>query len=88
MPKIYQPKIRCKDGGSYFYKNKKYRRSKKEKNVFVSYFISGIPKFFYMGFFRKYSMFRRSIPLSSCISNMSSDIKQHSCKVLSSENVN
>ena len=57
-------KIKCKDGGSYFYKNKKYRRLEKEKNVFFSYFISGIPKFSYMGFFRKYSMFRRSIPLT------------------------
>ena len=24
--KIYQPKIKCKDGGSYFYKNQNYRR--------------------------------------------------------------
>ena len=35
---------------------------KEKKNVFFSYFISGIPKFSYMGFFRKCSMFHRSIP--------------------------
>ena len=34
-----------------------------EKNVFFSYFISGIPNFSYMGFLRKCLMFRRSIPL-------------------------
>ena len=38
-------KIKCKEGGSYFHKNKKYRRLEKE----------------YMDFFRKCSMFRRSI---------------------------
>ena len=30
---IYQPKIKCKDGGSNFYKNKKYRRLEKEKKI-------------------------------------------------------
>ena len=35
-----------------------------KKSVFFSYFISGIPKFSYMGFFRKSSMFHQSIPLS------------------------
>ena len=35
---------------------------KKKKNVFFSYFIWGIPNFSYIGFFRKCSMFRRSIP--------------------------
>ena len=35
-------KIKCKEGGSYFHKNKKYRRLEKE----------------YMDFFRKCSMFR------------------------------
>ena len=58
-----QPKVKCKDGGSYFYKNKKYRRLEKEKNVSFSYFISGIPNFSHMGFFRECLMFRRSIPL-------------------------
>ena len=61
--RIYQPKIKCKEGGSSFYKNQKYKRLEIEKKVFFSYFISEIPKFFYMGFFRKCSMFRRSIPL-------------------------
>ena len=57
--------MKCKDGGSYFWKNKKYRRLEKEKkNVFFGYFISEIPNFSYMGFFRKCSMFRWSIPLN------------------------
>ena len=44
--------VKCKDGGSYFYKNQKYRRlGKEKKNVFFSYFISGIPNFSYMSFF-------------------------------------
>ena len=55
--------MKRKDGGSYFYKNKKYRRLEKEKYVFFSYFILVIPNFSYMNFFRKCSMFRRSIPL-------------------------
>ena len=33
---IYQPKIKCKDGGSHFYKNHKYRRLEKEKKKFFS----------------------------------------------------
>ena len=33
---IYQPKIKCKDEGSYFYKNQKYRRMEKEKKIFFS----------------------------------------------------
>ena len=37
----------------------------KKKNVFFSYFTSVIPEFSYMDFFRKCSMFRRSIPLSN-----------------------
>ena len=32
--KIYQPKIKCKDGGSYFHKNKKYRQLEIEQNIF------------------------------------------------------
>ena len=39
-------KIKCEEGGSYFYKNQKYWRLEKE----------------YMNFFRKCSMFRRSTP--------------------------
>ena len=34
---------------------------KKKKIVFFNYFISEIPDFSYMGFFRKCSMFRRSM---------------------------
>ena len=60
---IYQPKIKCKDGGSYFYKNQKYRSLEIEKKIFFSYFVSEIPNLSYMCFFRKCSMFRRSIPL-------------------------
>ena len=51
----------------YFYRNKKYRRLEKEKNVFFSYFISGIPNFSYMVFIRKCSMFRRSTRLSEVL---------------------
>ena len=36
----------------------------KKKNAFFSYFISGISEFSYMGSSRKFSMFRRSIPLN------------------------
>ena len=57
MSWIYQPKRKCKDGGSYFYKSQKYRQLENEKNVFFSYFISGIPKFSFTGFLRKCSMF-------------------------------
>ena len=60
---IYQLKIKCKDGGSYFYKNKKYRRLQIEKKLLFSYFILEIPNFSHMGFFREWSMFRWSIPL-------------------------
>ena len=42
---ISQPKIKCKDGGSYFYKNQKYRLLEMEKNIFFSYFSSEIPNF-------------------------------------------
>ena len=33
---IYQPKTKYKHGGSYFYKNKKYRRLEKEIKIFFS----------------------------------------------------
>ena len=39
------------------------------------YFISEIPNFFYMGFFRKFSMFHWSIPLKSLLSSSSLIIK-------------
>ena len=42
---------------------------KRKKNVFFSYFISGIPNFSYMGFFRKCSIFRWSIPLRVLLYN-------------------
>ena len=45
-------KIKIKDGW------------KTKKNIFFSYFISGIPQFSNMGFFTKCSMFRRSILLN------------------------
>ena len=38
-------KKKRKDGGSYFYKNQKYRPLEKEINTFFSYFISEIPNF-------------------------------------------
>ena len=41
-------KIKCKDRGSYFYKNKKNRR----KQFFFSYFISEIPNISYVRFIR------------------------------------
>ena len=34
--KIYQPKIKCKSGGSYFEENQKYRPLEIEKNTFFS----------------------------------------------------
>ena len=67
MSWIYQPKTKCKDGVSVFYKNQKYRPLKIEKKTFFGYFISEIPNFSYMRFFRKCPMFRRSIPLSKLI---------------------
>ena len=50
---IYQPKIKCKDGGSCFYKNKNYRPMEIEKKIFFSQFISENPNFSYMRFFQK-----------------------------------
>ena len=41
---IYLPKIKCKDGGSYFYKNHQYGQLKKEKKIF-RYFVLKIPSF-------------------------------------------
>ena len=48
-------KIQCKDGVSYFYKNKKYRPLEKEKRkkIFFSYLVSEIPNFWYMRFFQE-----------------------------------
>ena len=66
-------KQKCKDGGSYFYKNQKYRRLEKRKKKF-SYFISEIPNFSYTCFFRKCSKFRRSIPLKQSSSFKSKHI--------------
>ena len=41
--KIYQPKIKWKHGGLYFYKNQKYRRLQiDEKVFFLFFFISEI----------------------------------------------
>ena len=41
---IYQPKRKCKDGGSKLYKNQKYRPLEIEKKLFFD-FISEIPNF-------------------------------------------
>ena len=35
MSQIYQPKIKYEDGGSYFYKNQKYRQLEIEKKISV-----------------------------------------------------
>ena len=59
----FSNKNKCKDGGSYFYKNQKYRPLEIEKKNFFSYFFSEIPNFPYKRFFRKCSMFGWSIPL-------------------------
>ena len=56
-------KNKCKEGGSYFYKNKKYRWLEMEKQNFLSCFISEIPNFSHIDYFRKSSRFCRSIPL-------------------------
>ena len=53
-----------KTGVHIFTKIKNTDDWKKKKNVFFSYFVSVIPDFSYMDFFRKYSMFRRSISLN------------------------
>ena len=33
---IYQPNVKCKDGGSHFYKNQKYKRLEREKKMYFS----------------------------------------------------
>ena len=66
LSQIYQPKIKCKDRGSYFYKNQKYRPLEIEKTFFFNYFIPENPNFSYMHFFRKCSMIRWNIPLKAC----------------------
>ena len=56
---------KCKDWGSNFYKNQKYRPLEIEKKIiFFSHFNSEIPNFSQMRFSRKCSMFRGSIPLT------------------------
>ena len=44
----------------FLQKSKNTDRCKRKKTVFFRYFISDIPNFSCMGFFRKYSMFRRN----------------------------
>ena len=39
----------------------------KHKKIFFSYFISEIPHFSYMRFYRKWAMFRWSIPLTAFV---------------------
>ena len=51
--------MKCKDGGSSFYKNEKYRWLGEKK---LDYLISEISNFSYMHLLRKGSMFRRNIP--------------------------
>ena len=53
----------CKDVGSYFYKNQKYRRQEKQKIYIFQLFHFRNPNVSCMGFLRKCSMFRRRIPL-------------------------
>ena len=57
----YQPKLKCKDGSSYFCKNKKYRPSETKKNLVISF-----QKFliFHICVLICIYMFRRSIPLN------------------------
>ena len=61
----------CKDRGSFFLQKSKMQTVRNRKKTF-SYFISEIPSFSYMHFFRKCSMLRRSILLTgtsfSCVS--------------------
>ena len=57
-------KLNVKTGAHNFTKIKSTDAWKKKKNVFFSYFILVIPNFSYKDFFRKCSMFRRSIPLT------------------------
>ena len=55
---------KCKDGGSYFYKNKKYKQLEIEKKQFLL-FHQEFLIFPIMRFFRKSSMFCQSIPLNA-----------------------
>ena len=48
--RLINQKIKCKDGGSYFYKNQKYRPLKIEKKNFFIYVNSDIPNFSKMRF--------------------------------------
>ena len=60
-------KTKCKDGGSYFYKNQKYRPLEiGGKIFFFQLFHFRNSYIFKNAFFRKYSMFRRIIPLTFC----------------------
>ena len=60
--------MKCKDGCSYFNKNQKYRSLETEKKN--QFFVSEIPNFYYMGFFRKCSMFLQSIPLKFLLESL------------------
>ena len=75
---IYQPKIKPKDGASYFYKYKKCRQLEIEKKISFSYFISEIPNFSNKRFCRKCSMVRRSISLK-CLQYS----QEYTCDVVS-----
>ena len=57
---IYRPKIKCKEEGWYFNKNKKMQTDGNRK-FFFSCFISEIPNFSCMGFLGKCSMSCRRI---------------------------
>ena len=59
---IYQPKMKCKDGGLYFCKSQKYGLLQIEKKNSVISFQKFLI-FHICVFFRKCSMFCRSIPL-------------------------
>ena len=54
----------CKDGGMIFLQKSRIQTvGKPKKCFFFRYFVSEIPNFSYMGFFQKFSKFRRGIPL-------------------------
>ena len=53
----YQPKAKCKEGGSYFYKNKKYRPLEIEKKNFFSFILFQKFLIFYVCIFSENAQF-------------------------------
>ena len=67
----FSTKNKIKRRGLMFLQKSKIQTvgNRKKNYFFFSYFISEIPNFSYVRFFRKCSMFRRSIPLNQILSS-------------------